>query len=91
MNDDVKNEYKRCISCGNKDAHNILCDLIDVEQAKLEIKNLYDKYHDRDRLYLEKGYKDSLVNIRLKKEISFWQGKYHTVKNENNKLRKKLL
>jgi len=91
MKDKVKNEYERCISCGCKDEHNILCDLIDIEQAKLEIKNLYNKYHDRDRVYLEKGYKDSLVNMRLKKEISFWQGKYHTVKNENNKLRKKLL
>lgn len=90
MNNDIKNEFERCISCGCKDTHNIFCDLIDIEQAKIEIKNLYNKYHDRDRVYLEKGYKDSLVNMRLKKEISFWQGKYHIVKNENNKFRKKL-
>ena len=63
MKDEVKNEYERCISCGCKDEHNILCDLIDIEQAKLEIKNLYNKYHDRDRVYLEKGYKDSLVTF----------------------------
>lgn len=91
MKDEVKNEYGRCTSCGCKDEHNIFCDLIDIEQAKLEIKNLYNKYHERDRSYLEKGYKDSLVHKKLKKEISFWQSKYHTIKNENNKLRKKII
>lgn len=86
----MKNEYGNCIECLQKDSHYITCSLIDVDQAKEEIKKLLNQLQKERIEFRNRQEFFSNGLRRLRHDVSFWQGKYHTVKNENNKLRKKL-
>lgn len=90
MKDDVKNEYGRCIECGCKDTHNLLCSLIDADQAKEEIKTLVSKYNSDMDYYERKRRDNENFIVKLRKQITYWSARFSVVKNENNKLRQKL-
>lgn len=81
----------KCSECGAYHGHSPLCSLIDFETAKQELKRYYELWLNRE---IETRKREATAFGIVKKaweKSAFWEGKFRIVKNENNKLRKKLL
>lgn len=74
-----KEKGKFCDSCGATGRHVLDCKYQDWEGMKREMFNYYNAWLRRQKFI--DGYC---------RQIVFWQGKYSILKQENNKLRKKL-
>jgi hypothetical protein len=83
-------EENKCPECGAYHDHNPKCSLIDENCAKKLLIEYYDVWLTMELKYRE--YSDNLYKQirKIKKEAEFWKGKFVVVKNENNKLRKKI-
>lgn len=78
-----RNKGGRCNECHHFDNHSPLCENQTLVDAKKNAKHYYLAWlHQVDR--------SRRPQARYLKQIVFWQGKFNTVKHENNKLRKKL-
>jgi hypothetical protein len=83
-------EQVKCPECGAYKGHSPECSLMDEACAKKMLKDYYRTWLEMEtkhREYVNRLYKRIEV---IKKEAEFWKGKFMVVKNENNKLRKKL-
>ncbi len=66
-----------CHECGAYHGHSYTCSHLTLEQAKEYL------------LDCSRGLKRSHESwLHLRREVTFWQGKFHMVRHENNKLRK---
>lgn len=72
-----------CKECHAYGGHSPLCGNQTLEDAKRNAKQYYEAW-------LRNEYRDSNSSGRLRKKLIFWQGKFNMVKQENNKLRRKL-
>lgn len=80
----------RCPECEALNGHHPLCNRMDCETAKSELRRYYQCW-----LEIENKRRQSLVEAeekvrRFKDHATLWQGKYQIVKHENNVLRRKL-
>lgn len=83
-------EQVKCPECGAYKGHSPKCSLMDEACAKEMLKEYYQAWLEiemKHRNYA-KGLYDQIK--KAKKEAEFWKGKFTVIKNENNKLRKKL-
>ncbi len=75
---------EKCPECGayqiSSNSHSITCSLQDWKETALRYYNAWL----RDSKALTE------VRHRSFNQVTFWQGKFHAVKHENNQLRKKL-
>ncbi len=76
---EVKTKKERCIDCGSFGKHSLECKNLTFQRA----------------IELAKNYREDFEMAWSKKEearrdITFWQGKFHMVRQENNKLRRKV-
>jgi hypothetical protein len=83
-------ENKKCIECGAYYDHSPKCSLMDEKCAKKMLAQYYETWLTMEMKHRKhsEGLFDSIRKIR--KEAEFWKGKFVVVKNENNKLRKKV-
>lgn len=81
-------EENICPECkGLRGEHsNMLCSLMTLDYAQNKIIEVNQEWIKRTVGMGADWQKDF---CRLKKKIDYWQSKFHVVKNENNKLRKK--
>jgi len=83
-----KGEPSACNECGwRPDYHREDCSQVTVEMLRSKVKHL-------KRILEEMGDevdKREETIKKLKNQVTFWQGKFLIVKNENNKMRKKYL
>lgn len=78
-------ERQRCPDpmCGALDGHSPLCKLAPVEYQAQQLADYY-------KMWLDLRRRHNALYERHKKDVTFWQGKFHMVKHENNALRAKL-
>lgn len=83
----IDNTKLPCKHCGSYDEemHNPLC--IVIENNPKVLKKYLEQYYKA--WIISQEHNQKLLKF-LKEKITFWQGKYHIVKHENNQLRKKL-
>jgi hypothetical protein len=79
---------KKCSALNNY--HHPRCPNISHKQAKEELIRYYDLWLKKEEIKQEDYEQRQKTYLRLRKEATFWQGKYSIVKNENNILRKKV-
>lgn len=88
-------ENKKCRECGAYNgSHSPKCSLITFEESKKQLQQYYDLWLCKEMENRKAIEQANLSNKRkldlIKKERDVFKGKYFTVKEENNKLRKKL-
>lgn len=86
-------EENKCVECGAYNGHSPECSLMSGDYAKSELKRYYKAWLEKDTqnrkmcaMYNERA--QNKIN-KLRDERDKWKSKFMTVKNENNKLRKK--
>jgi hypothetical protein len=83
---------EKCTECGAYDGHSPDCSLMSEEYAKSELKRYHHAWLEQDmknkRLCETYNTMAQRKINRLKDDRDKWKGKYMTVKEENNKLRK---
>lgn len=70
-----------CAACNGK--HVLACSQQTFEEMRAKVVH----YH---AAWLEQMKRNGLCGIRLRKEVTLWQGKHALLRHENNNLRKKL-
>ncbi len=75
----VGDKQKACDDCGSFEGHGLECKYLDLEGAR----KLAKKYKEDFKMAWGKKEKGRRI-------ITFWQGKFHMVRQENNKLRRKV-
>lgn len=79
-------ERTRCTdpTCGAYDGHHgPLCKLAPLEYKAAQLESYYHCWREEHKRY-------HTLYDRHKKDVTFWQGKFSMVKQENNALRAKL-
>ena len=80
---------RKCKECGAYKGHSPRCSKISKKEAIKQLNQYYELYLKYEGLW---GNRESRIQKKLNKyrnEMEFWKGKYWTIKQENNKLRKK--
>ncbi len=77
-------ERKQCPAreCGAYDGHAPRCPLASVEYKAAEMLRYYEAWLKQHGEILQ-------LRERLKREVTFWQGKHALLRHENNKLRRR--
>lgn len=79
-----------CKECGAYKGHSPLCSLNTPEEIKQHLIVYFEQYQTfANQRSVTNSRCQERIN-RANKEREFWKGKYFIVKEENNKLRKKL-
>lgn len=72
--------YTKCAACGAYHGHSFECPEITLDEAKKQLL----VYHSQ---WLEAQNKYSKKRAGWIGQLQFWQGKFHALRHENNKLR----
>lgn len=87
----METENKPCPSCGAYNGeHNPRCSLITFEAAKKHLETYYQLWVDREKIRNEKMILYQSWARKAQQRAELWEGKYRTVKTENNALRRKI-
>jgi hypothetical protein len=74
---------KRCLECLFYSGHSPFCSLQSIDDLRANVKTYYEAW-------LKQENKQREWRERMLQQTNMWRGKFLEVKNENNKLRKKL-
>lgn len=85
-----KEKTNNCSECGAFKGHHPICENIDIDEAKRQLKIYFDSYQNRTREAEKRGRDYGIWANILKKNLELWKGKFLVVTHENNKLRKKI-
>jgi len=89
-------ENNKCTECGAyNNSHSPRCSLIALDEAKEQLVRYYELWLAKEIDTRKRIEQSEISNKRkvdaIKKDRDIFKGKYFTVKEENNKLRKKLI
>jgi len=79
-----------CKECGAYKGHSPLCSLNTPEEIKIHLETYFKCYQEHWKRDADTRSSAQVRINRANKEREFWKGKFFIVKEENNKLRKKL-
>ena len=79
----------KCPECGALAGHHPLCQQVDGDTAKSDLKRYYLLWLDTENKHLASAAESENKVRRFKEQVTLWQGKYQIVKQENNALRRK--
>lgn len=80
--DNPKAERQKCEKCGACSGHAVDCPDLTLELARVMILESWTAANSNLRNAHEE-------TRRMRRQVCFWQGKFHAVKHENNQLRKR--
>lgn len=88
---EIKSVNKKCVECGAYERHSPRCSLMPKSYAKKELARYYEAWLKME-IEIRKREKNARNKVKKAKEQSeLWKCKFFIVKDENNKLRKKIL
>lgn len=82
-------KQKPCVECGAFDGHHPLCSLIDLDSAKKQLTQYYKLWLEQETDVRKREAWARKRVADIKKELELWRGKFLTVKQENNSIRKR--
>lgn len=83
-------ERQKCPECSACGGHHPRCSLIGEDEAKRQLSFYYDLWVTKETDVRQRLATAALHYNRLREQVTFWQGKYRIVVQENNALRRKL-
>jgi len=79
---------EKCKECESYHGHSPRCSKIDKEEAIKQLHQYYELWLERENKWSERESRLKKKLNRYRDEMEFWKGKYWSIKQENNKLRK---
>lgn len=84
-------EKIKCEECGAYNGHSPLCTKNTLEETKQHLAVYFEAFQNFSKRRQEYERRCQLMVNKFIKEAQFWQGKYSTVKLENNQIRKNVI